>query len=371
LTAVLFPLQGCKVFSKDPKDTYNRVDRIIKNAMLFFEEIWFEAGMHETTYGNTHSFEISTPYTGKEEYLRRRTSYLQAGSEKHIHTLRIRSEAIKDAKWFSVASSPARSYFLSFEGELEIIFENFSKKELEFIKFIYPKYDSRKATKYVLDQISSVVPRLKLDQELRRIVKKWDIGAISRNTILREAANAILLSRASKAPPVLDELHKDVMSSINLLQKDLQEVSYQIETLSKVMEIGVRDFGGLTIEKILELRNEPSIEAFRKVIGDISSNMIGCSKEEIDIKISQLINKELIDDLQNIVPAGKWRVYLSAVGDLLFSLPLPPPFNLPLQLIGLGKTVLGTIQSINEFDRWNKSFGCFWMKLSMLDDDAE
>lgn len=365
VAGVLFPLQACKIFSEDPKDTYVYLDRIIKNSLLFFEEVWFEGGAHDASYGESHNYSFKVPYNGLGDYARRKASYSSVGQEKKVSRLTIKPEGRPNAKWTQVAASPARSYYVSFEGALEELLKNFSGKELDFIRFLYVS-DASKASSAVHDlanQIKSRFTSFILRPRLEKVCRKWDIGTISSDLILREAVDAIFLSRACGSPPVLDGLHKDVVQSIDSLKREIEGESRQVNALSKVMELAIPDYGALQIEKILELRREPSIEAFRRVITHISSGLAELSEEEINIRVAQEINKELIEDIKSIAPKSEKNVILSAAADCIFSTPVPPPYNAILLLLGLAKTVSTTISDVNKIERWKKSFGCFWMKL--------
>ena len=80
--AVVFPLQTSTVFSKAPRDTFRSLDRLIKNSLLFFEEIWFEAGIYQVTYGDTHASNFNLPYKGIEKYKKFKIAYESIDAKK-------------------------------------------------------------------------------------------------------------------------------------------------------------------------------------------------------------------------------------------------------------------------------------------------
>lgn len=351
---VLFPLRAAKIFSKDPKDTFESLDRIIKNALLFYDEVWFEGGAHQVSYGDIGNFSMRLPYKGKEEYSREKAKYSAIGSSKRDVSILMKPN-VPGAQWSPPITSPARNYYVSFVGELELLTENFSPRELEFIIFF--RVDNATKLESEIRQFVKQKERKlagDLSTGLRTICDKWDIDSKNGNLILRETIDAIFLARALNAPPVFDELHMDVIELSNILEKASQE-NTRLETLSKVMDIAVPDYGSLSMEKILELRKDPSIQAFRRVVTDISSKLIGTPVE--DIHIAQEVIKELLRDMNDIQPSSQRKVILSATADCLLAIPSP------FQIFGLIKDLITAQSDIRKIERWETSFGCFLMKL--------
>ncbi|MHA1410683.1 MAG: hypothetical protein ACTSQY_10330 [Candidatus Odinarchaeia archaeon] len=81
-SSAFFSLKGSKVFCKNRLLAYSELHKIIKNSMLFFDEIIFESGMQQTTYGDTITFDLHGPFKGMEFYLPLRESYAQDTEEK-------------------------------------------------------------------------------------------------------------------------------------------------------------------------------------------------------------------------------------------------------------------------------------------------
>jgi len=71
---------------------------------------------------------------------------------------------------------------------------------------------------------------------------------------------------------------------VHSLRRETQEATRQIKTLSKAMSLAISDYGAFNFEKILELRKEPSIEAFRKAISHISSELTEPLKKKSILK---------------------------------------------------------------------------------------
>jgi len=362
--AVLFPLKTNTVYSKDSKETFETLDRLLKNSLLFFEEIWIETGIHEVTYGDTFGSAFNLPYKGIDDYKKTKKAYEAAGAEKRKAFIAIQREGKPNARISTIASSPARSYFVSLQGAFECLFENYSGKELEFIKFFWVK-DSHKFN----DAVSKVreeytrIPNIR--DNLQEVCEKWDIGNLCTTRILEESISATVLSRACNSPPIIDELHKDVIGSIDNIKKKIHAEQLRIDTLSKIMKIAIPDYSDFPLSKILDLRQEPSLKEFRRTVTEITRRLDGIPDEDSYAAIFQEINKRLIKDVKSIAPKGKRNVILSAAADCLLSIPFSPEFTLPLLLASLGKTGVTAIGDFQKKDRWNNSFGCFWMKMTV------
>ncbi len=354
---VVFPLHTSTTFSVNPKDTFQYLDRLIKNAMLFFDEIILESGDYQITYGDEHCFASDLPHKDLVSYKKLRESYESVGPNKGMAQIRVKPTGAPDTEWVTVVSSPARSYYISLQGSLEQLLENYSKKELSFIKYTWVK-EQRKVDDTIVKTINGIIncsPNLRVG--LRELCKKWDIGIICDTQILKEAISGIFISRKMNAIPVLDELHKDVIGLLDNVRRDFQGNQLRIETLSKIMQIAVNDYSNFAIEKILSLRNEPSIIEFRKTVDEVSDELRKTNEKEVNTAIAQRINKKLMKDMGKIAPKGPKKIILYAGLDCILALPILSTWA------GLGRTVITTIQDLKMHREWRNSFGCFWMKL--------
>ena len=87
------------------------------------------------SYGDTGSAEISGPYMGKDDYLKLRESYSIDSEEKKPFVMTATPDG--SDKSFPIIQTDAYSFYCSFEGELELLRENFSGNELDFIKLAH------------------------------------------------------------------------------------------------------------------------------------------------------------------------------------------------------------------------------------------
>jgi len=361
--SVVFPLKTSTVFSRNPKETFDVLDRLLKNSLLFFEEIWIEGGSYQVTYGDTFGLNFSFPFEGVDKYKKFKKLYESAGAEKRQAMFGIKPEGAPQAEWTTVESSLARSYYVSLQGALDCLLETHSKKDLDFVKF-FGTADSQIMKKIVSDMSWKYrrIPEIK--DKLEQVCNKWDIGILSTNRIVEESISTAFLSRACNSPPIVDGLHKDVLGSLDNIRREIQGEYLQIDTVSKVLQIAIPDYSKFTLSKILELRKEPSLKEFRKAVTEIARNLDGTADKEPYVQITQEINKCLMKDVKAIAPKGKTNVVLSAAIDCILSVPVPPEYTLPLWLASIGKTAVTAIGGTIKTDRWNNSFGCFWMKLA-------
>ena len=135
MSRILYTLKGTKIFSKNRVEALNQLQKNMKNSLIYFDEIIFESGVHTVSYGDTGSAEISGPYNDKEFYSRLKKSYSIDSEEKKPFVMTATPKG--SDKSFPIINTEAFSFCSSFEGELEILLENFSGKELDFVKIAY------------------------------------------------------------------------------------------------------------------------------------------------------------------------------------------------------------------------------------------
>jgi hypothetical protein len=364
-SSVIFPLKTSSVFSLAPRETFEAIDRLLKNSLLFFQEIYIESGFRQVTYGDEYSFEVNGPLT-LEEYKNGKKRFELVGSLKRDGFLGIRPTGDNEAPLTRIAGGPARTYFVSLQGSLEALIENYSRKELNFIKYFYLPSSSQQGIDNIVSDFSSTFrkePNSKLN--LENICRKWDFGSVNSDRIYRESLNTEIVSRACNSIPIVDELHKDVIGLIdNSAKQVVNPALLQIDTVSKVLDAAIPDYSKFSIPEIIDLRKEPSIEAFRKALTEISASLNGVPNGNVDKKINQGINQRLVRDMSQIAPSSIRSIVISAAVDCILSVPVPAEFSLPITVASLIKTGTSAINDIIKAENWQSSFGCFWLKLN-------
>jgi len=318
---MLYTLKGTKIFSKNRLEAYNQLNKNMKNSLLFFDEVIFESGSHTVSYGDTGSFQLSGPYMGKKDYMKLRTAYSIDSEEKKPFLMTAGPQG--SGKSFPVISTDAYSFYCSFEGEIELLRENYSGKELDFIKLIHIDYSKfNQIVRENEDFLRAQMPIAEYPWFIEPVLEKWGIPRMACSTSLSETLSAITLSHGFAGQLLLDPFHNDILNySINYFGEKRNGKKTQ-ETLSKVIPFMVSDYSSLSLDKIVELRDESSIVEFRNVINRISEKIKDLDEDEIDSYVPRLLTNELLDDMKEYAPQSVTRYILSMIIDLVVSMPV-------------------------------------------------
>ncbi len=197
-SSILYSLKGTKIFSTNRLESYNQLHKNMKNSLLFFDEVIFEGGFHSVSYGDTGSSEFSGPYKGKTDYMKLRTAYSIDSEEKKPYVMTATPQG--SDKSFPLISTDAYSFYCSFEGELAILHENYSGKELEFIKLIH--FNNDKFNQMVRDNkdfIRAQMPIAEYPWFIEPVLERWGIPKMACGISLSETLSAITLFQVYEA----------------------------------------------------------------------------------------------------------------------------------------------------------------------------
>lgn len=362
---ILFSLKGAKIFSRNRLEAHNELNKNIINSMLYFDEVYFEGGFHSVSYGDTGTFQIKGRYNGLDEYKKLKSSYISDTDEKKSFVLTARAHG--STQEIPLINTPAFSFFASFEGELNAMCENFSPKELDFIKMTYP--DPVKFAPIIKkneDYIRSQMSMQEYPSFINPVMEKWKFPRMACGIGFRETLEAVTLSQGFDGKLLLDPFHNDILNfALKYFSNQLEQDKTPL-VLTKIIPLMVPDYSSLNIERIIELRKEPSILEFRKTITNISDEIKGVS--DIDSYIFSLWTQELLDDIERLAPKSRSKYVINSIIDLGVSVPVTPvPEIALLQLIaGLAKMVYEKSKEYEEIVDHNKSLSHFCSELRTI-----
>jgi hypothetical protein len=148
------------------------------------------------------------------------------------------------------------------------------------------------------------------------VLEQWGFPRMACGIPLKETLSAITLSHGFAGQLLLDPFHNDILNYlINYFKGKINRNKTQ-ETLSTVIPFWVSDYSSLSLDKIVELRDESSIVEFRNVINRISEKIKDLDEDDIKSYVATLWNKELLDDMNKYAPQSATRFILSAIMDL-------------------------------------------------------
>lgn len=364
-SSILYTLKGTKIFSKNRLEAYNQLHKNMKNSLLFFDEVIFEGGSHTVSYGDTGTFQVSGPYMGKKDYMTLRTAYSVDSEEKKPFLMTATPQG--SDKSFPVISTDAYSFYCSFVGEIDILRENYSGKELDFIKLVH--IDSSKFNQIVReneDFIRAQMPIAEYPWFIEPVLEEWGIPRMACGVSLNETLSAITLSQGFEGKLLLDPFHNDILNHIINYFREKIEGNTAQETLSIVIPFMVSDYSSLSLDKIVELRNESSIVEFRNVINRISEKVSKFDDaDDLVSYVARLWNNELSDDMTAHAPESATRYILSTIIDLAVSIPaVPIPEIASIQLFAaLAKLIYDTWEEGKTMKHYDTSLSHFCSEL--------
>lgn len=361
-SSILYTLKGTKIFSKNRLEAYNQLHKNMKNSLLFFDEVIFEGGSHSVSYGDTGSSQFSGSYMGKKDYMTLRTSYSIDSEEKKPYLMTATPQGSDES--FPVISTDAYSFYCSFEGEIDLLRENYSGKELDFIKLVQIDYSRfNQIVRENEDFIRAQMPIAEYPWFIEPVLEQWSFPRMACGISLSETLSAIMLSQGSAGQLLLDPFHNDILNySINYFREKINGNKTQ-ETLSKVIPFMVSDYSSLSLDKIVELRNESSIVEFRNVINQISEKIN--ETDDIDSYVAGLWTRELLDDINEHAPQSVTRYILSTFIDLAVSIPaIPVPEIASIQLLAaLAKLIYDKMEESKAMNQYDTSLSHFCSEL--------
>lgn len=357
-TSLLFSLKGTKIFSKNRLEAHNELKKNMLNSMLYFDELFFEDGVSSVSYGDSGTFQITGPYEGLEKYNKFKDGYIK-DAEKTPFML----SAYRNDQEIPLLDTEAYSFFASFEGELASICENYSGKELDFIKIVHPdEIKLGTLEKRSEDSIRSQMSINDYPTFIKPVIEKWNFPIIACGVSFRETINAVSLAEGFKGKLLLDPFHNAILNfTLNYFSKELKydKTPY---VLTKIIPLLVPDYSVLDIERIIELRENPAIVEFRRTISKISNEIKDV--EDIDGFIQSLWTNELLDDLKQPAPPTRTKFLLNSIIDLGLSIPATDPHLSIIQLVvGLSKWAYDTNKDYDELVRHDKRLAHFCSEL--------
>lgn len=360
VTRVLYTLKGTKIFNQNQEVGYEYFVRNLKNSLLYFDEVVLETGVHEVSYGEHGSFEALGPYQGYSEYKKRRESYGSSLVGKNPITLTVKVHGEEEPR--PVLDTEAYSYYMSLQGELDILLENYTYNEIDFIKLT--SVNSTDLKDDINRNIENIRSRLAISEYpsfINPVLDEWGFSPISAGISLKETISALTLANGFDGEIILDPFHSDILNySLNYFNGKIVRERRQ-EVLSQVIQLMVPDYGSLSLNRIADLRKEPSIIEFRRVIDNISTSLD--EEEDPEDVISSLFTQELIDDMDALAPSGRGKFIVNSIVDLAISLPVSPHATGIQMLVGLLKMGYDKVVEYDQMQTYNQSLSHFCTKL--------
>ncbi|MHA1410682.1 MAG: hypothetical protein ACTSQY_10325 [Candidatus Odinarchaeia archaeon] len=261
-------------------------------------------------------------------------------------------------------SDDAYSFFLSFEGELVTLLENYTPGELDFLKKIVVERDAmNKIVESNLDKIRSSMTISEYQNFLDPVMKEWGFSSICGGLSLKETMYSFMMSNALKSSLIADPFHNDVLHyTMNYIKQKIEKEK-RPEILSEIIPLHLKDYSNLTIDKIIDLRNDSSIVAFRETVNELVKK--APEVEDWKSEIAGTWYREFLKDMAELAPPSRRSCYFNAFIDLITTTPVLEPRIAILQLLfGGAKLVYDSFSEYDKIQAYHKSLTHFCLRLS-------
>jgi len=304
----------------------------IKQAVLFYDEIYFEDGTYEFIVWGNGSFEMNYPPGSVDEEFRNFESQQISGQKGYVG-IRGPNSTITQA----IMGGEILNYY---RADYYRLLRKIGPEIPDFIKTYLPRLDQK--TK------SGINRETWRDMRHPRIKEMFGSNNYLRDKVVRNLNTDLIISASVSTPIVVDALHLPVLSEKFLkLRKSLKARASKVDfALDSIIRFYVPDFSSKSWDEILELRSDPAIVEFRKKIVE-ASELIRDEREiilhplELQIEIGRFITQEILKEMESLHAKGSKVLVNLGLG--LVSL-APPPSGTVATLLSMGKEGLAYLK---------------------------
>ncbi len=141
----------------------------------------------------------------------------------------------------------------------------------------------------------------------------------------------------------------DSIYSSMLKLKTKSQIGLKFSVLEQMAQIGIPDFGDLSLEKLLELRKDRALKSFRSFVSTLSSRL----KSEPNLNFEALITQELLSQISELAP-NKRKISLNMFIGALSNIPCP--------IVGAIATTGQTGKDLKEYSNFSSNWLSFILK---------
>lgn len=285
-SSIFFPLRSnVEWFGKENK--YPLKNRI-KEALLFYDELVFEAGSYICGISEKGDIDFEVPPTGLPYIQRKSLNFVEVSGEMSLSVKNNQTGEETDL----IENGKLRRFwganFLNILEDLEI-----------------PEYDFVEMKSIRLNKNGKEILKINSKNDLDNFnIKPQASGDYFLEKKVIEGLNhSLLFSSALEMPILVDDAHQKYL--IEKSKRGWQEKldSKEFETLDSTLELVVPDFSSLGFEKIIELREDKALQDFRGKIDKISKKISEISRpEEFRKKAREIFVGDLLDEIDEMAP---------------------------------------------------------------------
>lgn len=161
---------------------------------------------------------------------------------------------------------------------------------------------------------------------------------------LNNLNDSLALSHALKSPVAVDSIYASLLKL-----KTKCKIGMQYTVLERLSQIGIPDFGDLSLERILELRKDKALASFRKLIAELSIKL----QSQADLNVEAIITQKLLKEIAELAPSRKRIAFNAFLGALS---------NLPFPLIGNTTTIAEIGKGLKKYKDFSSNWVSFILK---------
>lgn len=312
----------------------NDISQRLKQSLILYDKIIIETGTYNFQGGDAFVLQGYDPWNeenSKEaiiEKLRKIENRQEDGYvrvidgkthlEKHKYKVEKKDEFLADYRTVDVISEIESGSY---------------GKEINFLGYV----DVYRAQKY-LESIKENTRKDLADKDFAEEVRKTH-GRMPTIVFLNNLNDSLAMSHAFNAPIAVDSIYASLLKL-----KTKCRISMQYTVLKRLTQIGIPDFGDLSLEKLLELRKDKALTSFRKLISELSLKL----QSGNNLNVEALFTHELLEEMRELAPNRKKVALATFLGTLS---------NVPCPVIG----AITTIADIGKELREHRDFSSNWL----------
>lgn len=325
-------------------DLQREITNRVKQALLFYDELIIEDGTFEAEIVDNGGFyPYHPPGSLSSEY---RTIEYERDIKQTDMFLAVGQNDSSPRHAVINGTTIAR-----FKVDYYNIFKEIDVESYDFINFIVTnKYQFPKEAQNLINQIN---------WHDKKIFNEFEENGFLRNLVISNLNYDLITSTLLESAVILDSKHQELLRKKCMLPDDVLKF-YPVkegEIIRNLLTLSVPNFDELSLQTVLELREDHLWKDFRNFIGQIS-DLISANPEllidskELNYQIESIIAKETLKELENRYPSGDELMLDIGMG--LTSL---------IPGYGLIPTAVSTTRTIKKYLTQKSGWFAFLMKL--------
>lgn len=312
----------------------NDISKRIKQSIILYDEIIIETGTYRYSGAERFVLDSFDPWSeqNSKEGVLKQLEEIEKGTEERYITV---FDGKTHAEKYKYKVDKKDAYVADYRT-VEVISDIESGsygKEVDFLK--YAVINRKDNHRDIINQNT----RKDLENKEFTDTAIRIYGQIPLIKLLYNLNDSLAISHFLKIPVAVDEMHAPLLKC-----KTKCQVGLEFPILDRLAQIGIPDFSGFGLDKLLELRKYKAIASFRNLISKISSKL----QSESNVDIETLFTQELLEEVKEIAPTEK-KIALDVALGALSTIPCP--------LVSVATTVADIGKELKEY----RDFATNWL----------